>query len=178
MRKQGKVLMLNGDWRPWKLITWRKAVEMLFLDKIRVLEEYEDWEVHSPSTTIKVPAVVVLNQYVNHRYRLAECRENVLARDKYVCQYCGADALSGDLRKRDMEVDHILPESRGGPDEWLNLVACCPTCNRHKGDRTPDEADMCLIRDPFEPGMQNPLEFWVRETNRHESWSNYCDWLD
>lgn len=178
VRKRGKVLLLNGDWRPWKLITWRKAVQMVVLDKVRIVEEYDDWTVRSPSTEMNVPAVVVLRDYVEHRYKLTECRENVLARDGYTCQYCGRTAGQEGLSKRRMEIDHVVPESRGGDTTWLNLVACCPECNRHKGDRTPDEADMQLLNEPFEPGMQNPLKFWIRESNTHESWSDYCAWLD
>ena len=44
----------------------------------------------------------------------------VLARDNYVCVYCGADAT---------QVDHIIPRSKGGTHDMENLLACCAKCN-------------------------------------------------
>ena len=172
------MLVLNGDWRPWKLITWRKAITAVYLDKVIVVEEYEDWEVRSPTTAIKVPAVVVLKEFVNHRFHLQNCRENILARDNYTCQYCGKSAGELGIRKRDLEVDHVLPESRGGAWAWENLVTSCGNCNRAKSNRTPDEAGMTLSRRPFKPKSVNPLEFWLKDTRKHDSWYDYCQWLE
>jgi 5-methylcytosine-specific restriction endonuclease McrA len=57
-----------------------------------------------------------------------EKRLRVLARDGFVCHYCGADAE---------QVDHIIPISRGGdPVDLDNMVACCKTCNISKGNRS------------------------------------------
>ena len=36
---------------------------------------------------------------------------------------------------RNMEIDHIIPRSKGGPDTDLNLQLLCPNCNRVKGAR-------------------------------------------
>jgi 5-methylcytosine-specific restriction endonuclease McrA len=66
-----------------------------------------------------------------------------LKRDENTCAYCGT--------KKNITIDHILPRSRGGKNEWLNLVACCTSCNRFKNDRTPEEADMMLNKTPYEP---------------------------
>ena len=57
----------------------------------------------------------------------------VRARDKYTCQYCGA------VMPPDLEVDHIVPRSRGGTDRPDNLVAACHECNRRKGNQTATE---------------------------------------
>jgi len=66
-------------------------------------------------------------------------REKVLKRDNKTCQYCGAKGMK-------MEMDHIIPESRGGETSVDNLVTACPDCNVKKGDRTPEEADMTFIK--------------------------------
>lgn len=55
---------------------------------------------------------------------------------------CGSSAAT---------IDHVHPESRGGQNTWLNLVAACGSCNSYKDDRTPEEADMLLVREPFVP---------------------------
>jgi hypothetical protein len=54
----------------------------------------------------------------------------VRARDKYTCQYCGV------VHPSDLEVDHIVPRSRGGSNRPDNLVAACHSCNAEKGNRT------------------------------------------
>lgn len=51
------------------------------------------------------------------------------------CAYCGT--TNGPI-----EVEHIVPLSRGGTDAQSNLTLACTACNRRKGDRTPDEAGM------------------------------------
>ena len=54
-------------------------------------------------------------------------RQVILARDLYVCAYCGSDAT---------EVDHIIPVKHGGTNEESNLTAACVRCNRSKGTKS------------------------------------------
>lgn len=54
-----------------------------------------------------------------------------------MCAYCGTTVGR-------IEVEHIIPESRGGTDVWGNLALACAACNRRKGHRTPEEAGMVL----------------------------------
>lgn len=56
-------------------------------------------------------------------------RFEVLRRDKYVCQYCGACGPNVEI-----EVDHKIPTSKGGKTESDNLVTSCVECNRGKSD--------------------------------------------
>lgn len=56
-------------------------------------------------------------------------RAAVLAEGR--CRACGTD--------RQLEVDHILPWSRGGTNSFENLQALCGNCNRNKGAKTMDE---------------------------------------
>jgi len=64
----------------------------------------------------------------------ASLRYQILSRDNYTCQACGAKAEDGVL----LEVDHIYPVSKGGTDEPRNLRTLCRTCNRGKGDKIYD----------------------------------------
>lgn len=61
-------------------------------------------------------------------------RFEVLKRAKHRCELCGVTA---DLKA--LEVDHIVPKSRGGKDELANFQALCYTCNAQKGNR--DDTD-------------------------------------
>jgi hypothetical protein len=52
----------------------------------------------------------------------------VLKRDRYRCRICRAT-------DSELEIDHIVPVSRGGPDTLDNLQTLCRPCNRSKSDR-------------------------------------------
>lgn len=57
-------------------------------------------------------------------------RFEVLKRDSFTCQYCGRSAPDVIL-----EIDHIVPVSKGGDDSIMNLIAACRDCNRGKTNR-------------------------------------------
>jgi hypothetical protein len=67
-------------------------------------------------------------------------------RDRMTCAYCGQR-----FHERDLQCEHILPESRGGGWTWMNLVTACGPCNGRKADRTPEEAGMPLVYLPYVP---------------------------
>ena len=58
-------------------------------------------------------------------------RKEVMERDAYRCQRCGG--------YRDLHLDHIVPESRGGGSTPANLRVLCAACNLEKGNRTDEE---------------------------------------
>lgn len=58
-------------------------------------------------------------------------RFDVLKRDNYTCQTCGATAQDGAT----LEIDHIRPFSKGGSDEIDNLQVLCRDCNIGKGNK-------------------------------------------
>lgn len=66
-------------------------------------------------------------------------RYEVLKSAMFRCDLCGVSADD-----RALEVDHILPRSKGGSDEISNLQALCYSCNAMKRDR--DSTDFRLIR--------------------------------
>ena len=55
-------------------------------------------------------------------------RFRVFQRDLYQCRICHASGVP-------LEVDHIIPVSRGGSNDMANLQALCVPCNRGKSDR-------------------------------------------
>lgn len=73
-------------------------------------------------------------------------------RDQNVCLYCGKDFHDLALTR-----DHIVPVSRGGRDNWLNVVAACKRCNQHKGNRLLEESGMQLMALPYVPNMAEYL---------------------
>lgn len=61
----------------------------------------------------------------------AKTRVDVLVRDKYTCQMCGAKSKDGAV----LEIDHIHPVSLGGSNELSNLQVLCRECNSGKSNR-------------------------------------------
>jgi 5-methylcytosine-specific restriction endonuclease McrA len=61
-----------------------------------------------------------------------ELREYLLEKFSRRCAYCGATNLP-------LEIEHIVPKSRGGSDRVSNLTLACHDCNQNKGDKTAAE---------------------------------------
>ena len=66
---------------------------------------------------------------MSSRYISPSLRQAVLERDHYTCQYCGCSGTEATL-----EIDHIVPVSKGGVSDMNNLVTACFDCNRAKHD--------------------------------------------
>jgi 5-methylcytosine-specific restriction endonuclease McrA len=141
-----QVLLLNASYEPLNVINWERAIKLVFLNKVEVVEESAR-EVRSITVSMKVPSVVRLMGFVRFRRKDAKySRRNIYARDKYRCQYCGKP-----FPPKALTCDHVIPRSRGGRAEWDNIVTCCVPCNRRKGGQTPDEAGLVLIKRPTRP---------------------------
>ena len=69
-------------------------------------------------------------------------RYEVLRRDSYRCQLCGATAQDGTTV---LEVDHIIPKALGGDDLAGNLQTLCRDCNRGKGSAAPDSGELDAV---------------------------------
>lgn len=61
-------------------------------------------------------------------------RRRVIERDGYWCVYCDID-----LRDSEIHLDHVIPESQGGPTTYDNLQVTCRKCNTEKGVLTEEE---------------------------------------
>jgi len=144
---------------------------MLFLGKVEVIEEYTR-ELHSVSFTIKLPSVVrLLNMVKRNKSPVKFSRQNIYARDRYKCQYCG-----GRFPTEELTYDHVVPRARGGKTEWENIVTCCMECNRKKGGRTPHEASMRLIRKPTRPAWVPAVRITIGFREVPQSWRDYLYW--
>ena len=134
-------LKLDASWRAIEIIDSFKAFNMCYSGRANVVLEYRDEDKYP------FPAVIVLKKYISKRKINLHCnRKNVAWRDNNVCQYCGKK-----FKFKDLTMDHIQPKSRGGEKCWMNIVAACKTCNNNKGDKTPEEAGMRLLRQPYVP---------------------------
>lgn len=172
--RQHPALVLNADYRPLcyyplSLWTWQDAVKAAYLDRVDIIAEYET-EVHSPSTTIRIPSVVVLRDYIKPQTQVAFTRFNLFLRDGFCCQYCGA--------KKDLTFDHVVPRARGGVTSWSNVVAACGRCNLAKGSKSLEHSGMRLRRAPRQPaaGDLRNLGRKFRPNYLHETWLDFLYW--
>ncbi|WP_347156810.1 HNH endonuclease [Pontibacter chitinilyticus] len=159
-----KVLILNQDFSAIAVCTVQKAFLLVYLDKAETVTNSEGAFLHSISRTYPVPSVIRLQRYVRvPYYGIALSRHNIMRRDNYCCQYCGA--------VRNLTLDHLLPRSRGGATNWQNLVTACSRCNTRKGDRTPEEAGLKLYRKPSRPSLLSFLQLHL--TPHNSDWRVY-----
>ena len=165
------VLLLNITYEPLRVINWKRAIAMLTLGKVEVVEEYTR-EIHSVSFSIKLPSVVRLLRFVRRPQTPVKfSRQNIYVRDNYRCQYCG-----GLFPSTEFTWDHVVPKARGGRTEWENIVTCCVECNRNKGGRLPSEVSMSLIRKPKKPEWLPVLTITLGFRQMPQSWRDYIYW--
>lgn len=138
-----EVLLLNANYEPLNVCHVRRAVTLVLLGKADVLEN-SGFELRTSCGYLDAPSVVKMRYQVRRPMpQLRLSRHSILARDNYMCQYCGT--------KKELTIDHVVPRWCGGPHTWDNLVACCRKCNLKKGDKTPQQANMRLKTKPKRP---------------------------
>lgn len=140
-----KVLVLNADYTPINVTTVFKGFKLVDKGKAEILKAGDNPIVAGEKEFLR-PLIIRLYNYVKFRFhKLKINRNRLFRRDNYSCVYCG--------NKRNLTVDHVIPKSRGGQNTWLNLVTCCSHCNRVKDNRTPEEAGMRFLKQPYEPSI-------------------------
>ena len=132
----------------------------------------EDDVVTTPNLVIRVPRVIqLLSCERSPRNEVKFSRHNIYMRDGNRCQYCGKRFATSDLN-----LDHVVPRSKGGITSWENVVCSCHRCNRLKGGLTPGQAGMRLINPPRKPSWTPPLNVSLKEAMRKE-WVPFLDFL-
>ena len=140
------VLVLNANFEPINVCTLRRALGLILSDRATLVLNGRG-KIRSINRVFPAPSVIRLEKMVSRpRPKVKLTRKEIFRRDNYTCQYCGRHTF-------DLTIDHILPRHRGGQQIWTNVVAACPACNHKKGGRTPDEANMHLLRQPIEPPL-------------------------
>lgn len=138
--KNCRTLVLDESFFPVGVISWQRAISLMFLNKGKVIEVYEDFKVRSTTKEFQVPKIIRIFKKVKiHEIGLKLNRKNIYRRDHYLCAYCNGHFLSNEL-----SLDHITPVCQGGKDTWDNLISSCRPCNNKKAGRTPEQANMKL----------------------------------
>jgi len=142
-----ETLVLNPGYEPVARVPWQRAVTLLFLGKVEVVEEYADRDIRSVTFVFKMPSVVRLFRALRGARKVVKfSRENVYARDRGTCQYCDTR-----VARHEATYDHVVPRSQGGRTTWTNIVIACVRCNQRKGGTAPEQAGMKLRCAPVKP---------------------------
>lgn len=142
-----QTLLLNATFDAITVIPWQRAMTLWVQNKVEILHEH-DKEVRAVTFSFKLPSVVRLLRYVRvKRFEHVQfTRANIYARDEFTCQYCAQV-----FETEDLTFDHVIPAAQGGIKCWENIVTACVDCNRKKDNRTPEQADMALLKVPRRP---------------------------
>lgn len=163
-------LVLNASFEPLHIVTWQRAMQLLFQGKVEVIEE-SDHEIRTVRLTIRLPIVLRLLKYVPLKTKkqiIRFSRTNVFIRDHYVCQYCGIR-----FPKQQLTLDHVIPIVQGGGKTWENIVSACKICNQRKGGRTPQQAGVSLIRKALKPQWLPATSVQLSIAITPEAWKIY-----
>ena len=154
-------VLLNGDYSYLCQVDWKKALCLVYSEKAKVLK-YSDHLIQGVGRVFRVPAVMLLIKVVRgiYRNRVPFTKKNVLIRDQYTCVYCHR-------RQTGLTIDHVIPVSRGGRNDFDNCVACCKSCNTKKGARTPHEAGMHLRKRPYQPTIAEFIRIRLKQTGAY-----------
>lgn len=162
-----RTLLLNNNYEVLAFIVERRAIKLLLRGNVDVLANWDD-SFRYLKNEVPYPAILRIKYMIKKPKRdLSFSRRAVFKRDNFTCQYCGVLQSTSDIT-----MDHVVPRMHGGGTSFLNCVAACYPCNNRKGGRTPKEAGMKLIQEPYVPNLSllqrlDNIMVW------HEDWGFY-----
>lgn len=161
------VLILNVNYEPLHVCNIRRAMNLLFAGKAEIVLNGRGY-IRTSNEQYEIPSVIKLAYMVKRpRLQITLSKREILRRDDYTCQYCGR-------KTHLLTIDHIVPRHAGGSHSWHNLVAACAPCNRRKGGKTIEQANMKLYRRPFEP---NPSAIYLfgNHLDKRQEWGKFLE---
>jgi len=161
------VLVLNADFQPLNVTTFRRGFNLVYKGKAEIVEHDASVDPirSKEGRSYKRPLVIRLIRFIYVPFKKVPLsRYNIYRRDGHKCGYCGSDKV--------LTLDHVIPKSRpGGVNSWENLVTCCKKCNSKKDNKTPAEAGMTLRVKLYRPTYQQFIR--GMKFNKDKAWSNY-----
>jgi CRISPR/Cas system Type II protein with McrA/HNH and RuvC-like nuclease domain len=139
------VLVLNADYTPLNMTSFQRGFILVDKGKAEIVKSDVNPIVSGFKTYVR-PLIIRLLNYIKHHTKTLKINRNrIYRRDNYQCVYCGS--------RKELTLDHVIPKSRGGQNDWTNLVTSCSKCNVKKADRTPEEAKMKMSHKPYIPTL-------------------------
>lgn len=168
------VLVLDNTYLPLNIVNAKKAITYVIKNKAIVIEEGNSY-INSGSTKWCTPSIIKLSNFTGHSYysriNIKLNKKTLLERDENTCQYC-----SKILNNSEATVDHVVPKGGGfgGKTVWTNCVISCQTCNSKKGNKTPKQAGMKLLKEPKYPHYMTYISRVLKKhLSDQVSWKQY-----
>jgi len=164
-----KALLLDRNYMAISIVTWKRAMILMAREKAEIISKSSKSVTSASGKKFIIPSILRLLIVVPFRAysnRMKFNRKNVLIRDNYKCQYC-----DDDLSKKGGTIDHVVPRSKGGANDYLNCVACCKKCNNIKGNNIPSDMGMLLRKQPRKPSFISLYRNFIDEIP--SDWADY-----
>lgn len=178
------VLVLNQSYVPINITTVKRAFVLFYQGLAKAVDDqyatfdFQSWSELSIAAhhetiglvngLVRIPRVILLTAYGRMPKRHVRfSRQNIYLRDNNACQFCGKK-----FSRSDLNLDHVIPRSRGGKTTWENVVTSCVNCNRQKGGMLPEEAGMHLVRHPMRPRWTPFMDLSLHRI-RYQEWKPY-----
>lgn len=150
---------------PLSIVSAQRAITMILSGKAVTVDP-------SPQTmkvgdeVMALPYVVTLTREVKQGVKNTSIfsRRGVLARDGFKCVYCGSPANT---------IDHVIPQSKGGPSTYDNCVAACSPCNRKKDDRFLEDIGWKINSSGITPSWYLLAMYKAGRGEQREVWGKY-----
>ena len=182
------VLVLNRNWQAINTRTPAEAFCQMATDVATALDiqgtdfmvptKWEDWQklpvregdasIGTSRGEIRVPTVIVVANFSRVPKKRPKFNSRSLwERDGGRCQYTGKNLAPGEGN-----MDHVVPQSRGGATSWENCVLAARDVNSRNADRTPEEAGLRLLKDPKAPA-EMPVTMFLRNVHDIPDWDPF-----
>lgn len=165
-------LVLDKTNDPLAIVSARRAIAMVLSGRAEAVD-LSDRVFRSSGRETVVPYVIRLNDFANtkNRRQVRYSRRGVMVRDGYRCVYCG---------KRGTTIDHVVPQSKGGPSTYENCVAACESCNSIKDDHSLESLGWTINRRSQEPPSWYLLTLYRTKADspQREMWGRHLALVD
>jgi 5-methylcytosine-specific restriction endonuclease McrA len=150
-----RILRVNSAGMPVAWLSWQEAVCLHAREMVTWDYGEEVMSVHGgysrisgDQTIVQLKSIIACRGKVHiSGYKSPPLTNQALfRRDQNVCMYCGKAFQEADLSR-----DHVQPISKGGKDNWTNVVASCKRCNARKGNTLLSDTSMELLALPYMP---------------------------
>ena len=143
-----RALLLSPYYEVINFVSFKKTIKLIINDKVEIISNWNDiinWDTGS----MKYPSILRLKKSFSRNYLNSNFNRGALIkRDDSSCQYCNCK-----LARSQVTIDHIIPKAQGGTTTFTNCVVACHNCNNYKGNQTPEQAHMKLIKKPTHPSF-------------------------
>jgi len=164
-----KCLVIDSSYVARSVITTERAFVISYKGNAEIIHEHPvTFGVVNPELEIFKPSIIKVGKYVNIKHQKVPLnRENIYKRDNYECVYCGHG------NKKDLTLDHVNPQAKGGGNTWDNLVTACRNCNQEKADLTLEEYVMNTGKAIPDPKRPHYLMLMKKMRHIPEEWKHY-----